>query len=103
RARVRVPGGDPYKAILVTQRAVGTDQQQKFVYVVNSEDKVARRDVTLGRVIDGLQVISAGLQPDDWVVVNGIQRVRDGMQVKPEREPMPGAPPTEQAPQDPKK
>ncbi len=91
RARVRVPVSDPYKAVLVTERAIGTEQGRKFVYVVDAEDRATRRDVTLGRVIDGMQVIQEGLTADDWVVVNGIQRVRDGMKVQPRREPMPGA------------
>ena len=92
RARVRVPIGDPHKATLVTERAVGTDQGRRFLYVVNDQDVVERRDVTLGRVADGMQIITAGLKPDDWVIVNGIQRVRDAMKVAPKRGPMPGAP-----------
>jgi RND family efflux transporter MFP subunit len=89
RARVRVPVGDRRKTLLIPERAVGTDQGLKFVYVVNDEDVADRRDVTLGRVVDGQQVITSGLTPDDWVVVNGIQRVRDGIKVKPKR-PTPG-------------
>jgi RND family efflux transporter MFP subunit len=89
RARVRVPVTDPRKTLLIPERAVGTDQGLKFVYVVNDQDVAERRDVTLGRVVDGLQVVSAGLTPDDWVIVNGIQRVRDGSKVKPKR-PAPG-------------
>lgn len=85
RARVRVPIDDPYKALMISERAIGTEQGRKFVYVVNAQDIVERRDVTLGRVDNGLQVIEAGLKPDDWVIVNGIQRVRDGMKVKPQR------------------
>ncbi|MFO0845928.1 MAG: efflux RND transporter periplasmic adaptor subunit [Gemmataceae bacterium] len=92
RARVRVPVSDPYKALMVTERAVGTEQGRKFVYVVNDKNEVERRDVTLDRVVDGLQVVRDGLKPDDWVVVNGIQRVRDAMKVAPRRAPRPGAP-----------
>ena len=77
---------------MITERAVGTEQGRKFVYVVNDKDQVQRRDVTLDRVVDGLQVVRDGLKADDWVVVNGIQRVRDGMKVEPQRTPMPGAP-----------
>jgi RND family efflux transporter MFP subunit len=90
RARVRVPIGDPHKAVLVTERAVGNDQGQKFLYVVNGQDVVERRDVKLGRLADGMQVISDGLKPDDWVIVNGIQRARDAMKVAPKKAPMPG-------------
>jgi RND family efflux transporter MFP subunit len=93
RARVRVPVSDAHKAILVTERAIGTDQGLRFVYVVNDKNVVERRDVTLDRRADGLQAVSEGLKPDDLVVVNGIQRVRDGATVDPKRVPMPGAHP----------
>jgi multidrug efflux pump subunit AcrA (membrane-fusion protein) len=92
RARVRVPVGQPRKRVMITERAIGTDQTRRFVYVVNEENTVERRDVTLGRLADGLQIIQEGLEPDDWVIVNGIQRVRDGIKVDPKRGPMPGAP-----------
>ncbi len=91
RARVQVPISDPRKAILITERAIGTDQGQKYVYVVNDQNGVERRDVKLGRFTDGMQLVAGGLKPTDWVIVNGIQRVRDGMKVQPERKPMPGA------------
>ncbi len=90
RARVRVPIGAPHQALMVTERAVGNDQGRKFLYVVNAEDVVERRDVKLGRVVDGLQIIQEGLKPDDRVIVNGIQRVRDAMKVAPKLGPMPG-------------
>lgn len=90
RARVRVPIGDPHKAVLITERAIGTDQGLRFVYVVNDQNVVERRDVTLDRLSDGLQAIREGVKPEDWVVVNGIQRVRDGAKVEPKRVPMPG-------------
>jgi multidrug efflux pump subunit AcrA (membrane-fusion protein) len=91
RARVRIPVGDPRKAILITERAVGTDQGLKFVYVVNDKNAVERRDVKLGRLNDGFQVVDEGLKPEDWIIVNGIQRVRDGATVEPKKTPMPGA------------
>jgi RND family efflux transporter MFP subunit len=92
RARVRIPISDPRKSLLITERAVGTDQGRKFVYVVNDQNVAERRDVTLGRVTDGLQVVQAGVKPEDWIIVNGIQRVRDGAKVDPKRVAMPGAP-----------
>ena len=92
RARVRIPVGDPHKVVTITERAVGTDQGRKFVYVVNSENVAERRDVELGRVSDGLQVVLKGLKPEDRVIVNGIQRVRDGAKVEPKVVAMPGAP-----------
>jgi membrane fusion protein, multidrug efflux system len=91
RARVRVPVSDPYKSLMITERAVGTDQRLKFVYVVNDQDVVERRDVKLSRLVDGMQVVQEGLKPEDWVIVNGIQRVRDGIKVQPHRVPMPGS------------
>jgi RND family efflux transporter MFP subunit len=90
RARVRIPVGDPHQAVLVTERAVGNDQGRKFLYVVNDQDVVERRDVKLGRLDGGLQVVSEGIKPNDWVIVNGIQRVRDAMKVAPKKGPMPG-------------
>jgi RND family efflux transporter MFP subunit len=92
-ARVSVLVSDPYKGMLVTERAIGNEQGRKFVYVVNTENVVERRDVTLGRVFDGLQVVTSGISKDDRVIVNGIQRVRDGMTAKPTEVPMPDAKP----------
>lgn len=92
RARVHVPVSDPYKALMVTERAIGTEQGRKFVYVVNDKNVVERRDVLLDRVVDGMQVIRDGVKPDEWVIVNGIQRVRAGVEVKPQQVPMPDAP-----------
>jgi RND family efflux transporter MFP subunit len=93
RARVRVPVSAPHEALLITERAVGTEQGQKYVYVIDDQDVAGRRDVTPGRPQGGLVVITQGLNADDWVVVNGTQRVRDGMKVQPRRVPMPGAGP----------
>ena len=88
RARVRVPVSDPHKALLVTERAIGTDQGRKFVYVVNDQNVVERRDVKLDRRrATACRSIREGLKPEDWVIVNGIQRVRDGMKVEPKRSP----------------
>jgi RND family efflux transporter MFP subunit len=98
RARVRIPVSDPRKTLLTTELAVGTDQGRKFVYVVNDQNLVERREVQLGRLSQGLQVVRAGLKPEDWVIVNGIQRVRDGAKVDPKRVSISGAPesPTKQ-------
>jgi RND family efflux transporter MFP subunit len=91
RARVRIPVGDPHKVLMVTERAVGTDQGRKFVYVVSDQNVVERRDVKLGRLSEGLQVVQEGLKEGDRVIVNGIQRVRDGAKVDPKPVAMPGA------------
>jgi len=100
RARVRVPVSDPHKVTLVVERAIGNDQGKRFFYVVNAENTVERRDVTLGRLIDDLQVIEDGAKPDEWIIINGIQRVRDGMKAQPHQAPMPGAKPSDESSQE---
>jgi RND family efflux transporter MFP subunit len=80
--RVRVPLGEPYQAILVAERAIGSDQGQKYVLVVKSDHKVEYRSVELGRLEDGLRVIRAGITPDDQVIVSGTQRARAGAMVE---------------------
>jgi RND family efflux transporter MFP subunit len=92
RARVRVPASDPYKALLINERAISSDQTLKYVYVVNADKVVERRDVVPDRVFDGLISIKSGLKSSDWIVVNGIQRVRQGAKVEPKQVPMPGPP-----------
>ena len=82
--RVRLDMGPPHKTLLVSERAIGTDQGQKYVYIVGKDNKVAYRRVTLGLVFDGLQAIEDGLKPGDRVVVNGLQRVCPGIEVKSE-------------------
>jgi multidrug efflux pump subunit AcrA (membrane-fusion protein) len=71
--------------VLVDDRAIGTDQSQKFVYVVDAQNKVVYRPVKVGRLTDGLRIVLQGLQPDETVIVNGLQRVRPGMVVAAER------------------
>lgn len=88
-ARVRVPASDTYEAIMLPPAAVGHDLSQQFVFVVNEQNQVEYRRVTVGPIIDGLRVIRDGVQPEDWVVVNGIQRVTAGAQVAPERQAIP--------------
>jgi len=89
-ARVRIPVSEPYQAVLVTEHAIGTDQGQKYVLVVDDQNDVERRFVKPGPLQDdGLRVIADGLKPDEWVVVNGLQRARSGKPVTPEKAPMP--------------
>jgi multidrug efflux system membrane fusion protein len=83
-ARVRVPGSGRYRAMLITDRAVGQDQGQKFVYVVNDDDRVAYRRVELGPIIDGLRIVRSGLEPRERVIIKGIQRAREGIKVSPQ-------------------
>jgi multidrug efflux system membrane fusion protein len=77
-ARVQLGEGKAIKAVLVDDKAVLTDQDRKYVYVLGASDAVERRDVKLGRVVDGLRMISEGLQPGDRVIVNGTQKVFPG-------------------------
>jgi len=90
--RIRVPVSMPYQALLVLASAIGTDQSVKFIYVLDDENRVVRRDVKLGSEQDGLVVIAEGLKPDDRVIVNGLQHVRPGMVVNPKLVPMPTPP-----------
>jgi multidrug efflux system membrane fusion protein len=89
--RIRLPIGSPRSSLLVIDRAVGSDQGLKYVYVVDDKNVVQYRRVTTGPLQeDGLRVIEQGLEPSDWVVIGGIQQVRPRMHVEPERTPMPG-------------
>jgi RND family efflux transporter MFP subunit len=74
--RIRLPVGKPHQAILIPEQALGRDQGQKFVYVVNDKDEVVYRHITVGRQHEGLQVITDGIKPGDKVVVGGLQRIR---------------------------
>ncbi|WAR43898.1 efflux RND transporter periplasmic adaptor subunit [Methylomonas rapida] len=84
-ARMRVRGSDPYQATLLPDRAIGTDQSQRFVWLVKPDNQLEYRQVTPGARIGQMRVIKDGLTPDDWVVVEGAQKLRPGMSVKPER------------------
>ena len=84
-ARVKLQGHNSFQAVLVDDRAIGTDQSQKFVYVIDASNKVAYRTVKIGRVTDGLRIIEEGLAPGENVVVNGLQRVHPGAIVAPEK------------------
>ncbi|WP_448205860.1 efflux RND transporter periplasmic adaptor subunit [Azospirillum sp. sgz302134] len=82
-ARIRVGGTTPYDALLVDDRAIGTDQDKKFVLAVTPENVVEYRPVKLGALQNGLRVVTAGLSAGERVVVNGLQRARPGMTVAP--------------------
>lgn len=84
-ARLRVRGSDPYQATLLPDRAIGTDQSQRFVWVVKADNQLEYRQITLGARIGQFRAIRDGVQADDWVVVEGGQKLRPGMSVKPER------------------
>ena len=83
--RVRVPLPEPVAdALLVPETAVGTDQSGRYVLVVDKDDLVQQRNVTPGPALDTLRVISAGLQPDDRVVISGLERAIPGTKVAPQ-------------------
>jgi RND family efflux transporter MFP subunit len=88
-ARVRVPVGRRHRALLVSDRALDTDQGQKVVYVVNDKNEVVSRPVRLGALHDGLREITDGLKPGERVIVQGVQQVRPGIVVEPKLVEMP--------------
>jgi RND family efflux transporter MFP subunit len=88
-ARVRVPGSPTYNALLVSDAAIGTEQTRKYVLVVDSDNVVRMKYVTLGQSFNNLRVIKAGLQEDDRVIVNGLMRARPNQKVNPQNEPPP--------------
>jgi multidrug efflux system membrane fusion protein len=77
-ARVRLSGGTAVRALLIDDKAVLTDQDRKFVYTIGAGDVATRKDVQLGRLVDGMRVIRSGLAPGDRVIVRGIQKVFPG-------------------------
>lgn len=81
--RLRVPGANAYSGVLIQDRAVGTDLDKRFVFVVKSDKTIEYRPVTLGPMIDGLRVVRSGLSGGEHIVVNGLQRVRPGATVEP--------------------
>ena len=87
-ARIRMGQARNTQALLINERAVGTDQNKKFVMVVGEGNKAEYREVTLGAPIDGLRVVTSGLKAGENIVVNGLQRVRPGAVVAPQPVPM---------------
>jgi multidrug efflux system membrane fusion protein len=97
--RIRLPIGRPQPALLVVDRAVGSDQGLRFVYVVNAQNQIEYRRVTVGPLEeDGLRVIQSGITKDDRVVIGGLLQVRPRMTVQPEDTAMPTFPVEGQAP-----
>jgi len=83
-ARIRMGQPQAARAVLVTERAIGTDQDKKFVLVVGDGNKAEYREVTLGAPANGLRIVQNGLKPGERIVVNGLQRVRPGAVVQPQ-------------------
>ena len=82
-ARIRLAGGAAYPAVLTPERAIGTDQSKKLVFVIGEGNIAQPREVQLGTLIEGMRVVTSGLKAGDLVVVDGLQRVRPGAPVQP--------------------
>jgi multidrug efflux system membrane fusion protein len=82
-ARLKLVGSGSYRATLILDSAIGTDQDKKFVLIVKPDSTVDYRPIQLGRLVDGLRIVTAGLAPGDRIVINGLQRVRPGMKITP--------------------
>jgi RND family efflux transporter MFP subunit len=93
-ARVKLPIGTPHKAVLVAERALGTEQGQRYLYVINDKNEVVYRKVRLGSLQGGLRVVEEGISLGEKVVVNGLQRVRPGSKVEATLVDMPSAEPS---------
>ncbi|MDA8447623.1 efflux RND transporter periplasmic adaptor subunit [Paracidovorax valerianellae] len=87
-ARIRMGQVKNTQAVLINERAVGTDQNKKYVMVVGEGNKAEYREVQLGAPVNGLRVVTSGLKAGERIVVNGLQRVRPGAQVAPQDVPM---------------
>lgn len=87
-ARIRMGQAQTARTLLVSERAIGTDQNKKYVLVVGAGDKTEYREVTLGAPVDGLRTVHSGLRAGERIVVNGLQRVRPGDVVQPQLVPM---------------
>lgn len=83
-ARIRVPLSERYSAVMIDERAVGTDQGQKFVLTLSGTNTAEYRPVKLGPAVNGKRIVRSGVSPGDQIVVNGLQRVRPGMPVTPQ-------------------
>jgi multidrug efflux system membrane fusion protein len=83
-AKLRLGRAKSDSALLVDERAIGTDQNKRFVMVVGADNKADYREVSLGAAADGLRIVTAGLSPGERIVVNGLQRVRPGALVAPQ-------------------
>ena len=83
-ARLRLPVSKNDQALLISERALAADQSGRYVLVVNQENKVEKRPVTLGQRLDGMVVIKKGLKAEDNVIINGLQKARPGNVVNPQ-------------------
>jgi RND family efflux transporter, MFP subunit len=84
-ARVRIPSGPKFKALLISDLAIGCDQGQPIVYVIDEHNLPKAKPVKLGAISDGLRVVDSGITADEQIIVNGIVRIRPGVPVTPEQ------------------
>ena len=84
-ADIRIPLGDPTESLTISEDAVVSSLANKFAYVVDKEGQVHQKPIKLGAARDGYVVVRSGLKPEDWVIVDGLQRARDGATVKPQK------------------
>lgn len=75
------PGGEA--RMVVSERAIGTDQDRKFVYVIDDKGFSSYREIKIGESVDGKRIVLSGLKPDETVITEGIMRIRPGMPVTP--------------------
>ena len=87
-ARIKLVGSATYEGILIDDKAIGTDLNSKFVLVLDENNTVQYRPITLGEKLNGMRIVKSGLNAEDKIVVKGLQRVRPGTPVSPEFVPM---------------
>ena len=93
--RLRAPIDIREDALLITERALGADQGGRYLLVANHQNVVEKRYVEIGTLLDGMRIIEKGLAPDDWVIIKGVQRAREGITVNPTQTESPASvPPT---------
>jgi multidrug efflux system membrane fusion protein len=76
-------GGNQSQTLLINERAISTDQDRKFVFVINAQDQAEYRQITLGATVDGLRIVRSGLKAGEKIVVNGLPRVMPGAPLAP--------------------
>jgi RND family efflux transporter MFP subunit len=97
-ARIKLELGEPHKELAISERAIGRTQGQKYVFLVNEENQVVEQPITVGVLEDNLRVVTTGLKATDRVIVNGLQRVREGVTVNPRQSDASTAGPAPSAP-----
>jgi len=81
--RIRIPGSEPYSAILIPEEAIVTDQSRKLVMTLSDDNTVVPKVVRVGPHNDGLRIIREGLKPTDHIIIDGLIRARPGAKVAP--------------------